>query len=317
LILPRWSFTNERFSLIRISVVHQAALGDTVLLMPLFRSLRQHFVDGCAITLVSKTNMGQMLTMLGEIDGYASADDRDHTAWFVAPEGAAANSAPPWGDCDVLISAVSDGRDAWAQNAERSRAGQRLFFHPRPPADYAEHVAAYHREQLAAQGLALPAAKLTLPRSNPDGAVVIHPGSGGDAKCWPRERYLSLGRTLKRLGFLPTFILGEAEQERWGFKVVEALKDEFPWYLHMGLYELAERLGRARLYLGNDSGVTHLAGAMGIPTLALFGPSDDRQWRPVGPGVRVVRAEAPRERELEALTEEAVLAEMLAELRKI
>jgi hypothetical protein len=98
--------SRERLFLIRVSVVHQAALGDTLLLMPLFRSLRQHFAaERCALTLVSKTNLGQMLTMLGEIEGYASADDREHTAWFVAPEGAAANSAPPWADCDVLISA--------------------------------------------------------------------------------------------------------------------------------------------------------------------------------------------------------------------
>jgi ADP-heptose:LPS heptosyltransferase len=301
--------------LTRISVVHQAALGDTVLLMPLFRSLRQHF-PGCAITLVTRSNFGQMLTMLGEVDAYASADDRDHTALFVAPEGDPA-APPAWADCDLLISAVSDGRDAWAQNAARSPARRRLFFQPRPPADYPGHVTAFHREQLVQQGLPLDEAKLPLPRSNPDGAVVIHPGSGGDAKCWPRERYLSLGRTLKRLRIVPTFILGEAEQERWGIKVVDALKDEFPWYLHMGLYELAEKLGRARMYLGNDSGVTHLAGAVGIPTVALFGPSDDQQWRPIGPGVRIKRAPAPQEKNLDALSEEAVLHEVLAELRKL
>jgi ADP-heptose:LPS heptosyltransferase len=122
---------------------------------------------------------------------------------------------------------------------------------------------------------------------------------------------------LKRNGLLPTFILGEAEQERWGHKVVDDLKEEFPWYLHMGLYELAERMSRGRVYLGNDSGVSHLAAAMGIPVIVLFGPSNDAQWRPIGPSVKVVRAPAPFEQSLEHLDHDTVLGELFAELRKL
>jgi ADP-heptose:LPS heptosyltransferase len=233
-----------------------------------------------------------------------------------------ANSSPEWAAADVLISAVSSGNDAWAANARLARKalGKNnglYFFEPRPPADFGGHVTAFHREQLASQGLVLEEPELPLLRVNPDGAVVIHPGSGGDAKCWPREKFLSLGRALKRNGILPTLILGEAEQDRWGRGFVDSLKDEFPWYLHMGFYELAERLSRARVYLGNDSGVSHLAAAVGVPVIALFGPSSDAQWRPLGPSVKVLRAATPCEAELEKLEEEVVLGEMLAELRKI
>jgi ADP-heptose:LPS heptosyltransferase len=204
-----------------------------------------------------------------------------------------------------------------AEGARARRNSEIYFIDPRPPEDYPRHVTRWHLEQLSAAGLVLEEAPLPPPRVNPDGAIVIHPGSGGDAKCWPRERFLALGRTLKRNGLLPTFILGEAEQERWGHKVVEGLKEEFPWYLHMGLYELAERLSRARVYLGNDSGVTHLAAAMGIPVIALFGPSNDVQWRPIGAAVKVLRAESPYERSLEHLEEGTVLGALLAELRKL
>jgi heptosyltransferase III len=79
---------------------------------------------------------------------------------------------------------------------------------------------------------------------------------------------------------------------------------------------LAEKLSRARLFLGNDSGVTHLAAALGIPTLALFGPSNDTQWRPVGPAVTLLRPSAPHSSNLELLEESTVLHEMLAELRR-
>ena len=302
----------------RITIVHQAALGDSVLLIPLFRSLRRR-LGVCAITLVTRPDFGQMLTMLGFVEGYASADDREHTLWFAPPEDGEANSTPAWAECDLLLIGVAAAGDPWAANARLARAGRDpdslLFFNPRPPLEYAGHVTAWHREQLGALGLA--AAPGPLPRMNPDGAVVVHPGSGGDAKCWPRERFLALGRSLKSNGIVPTFILGEAEQERWGRAVVEGLKGEFPWYLHMGLYELAEKLSRARLYLGNDSGVTHLAAAMGVPVIALFGPSNEVQWGPVGAGVRILRAAAPEGANLEALEVEAVRHEMLAELRKI
>ena len=309
----------------RITLIHQAALGDTVLLLPLIRSLRLRFA-GCAIQVVTRPNFGQLLQMWGLVESYASADDREHTAWFSEPDAPGKpNSRPAWTDANLVISAVSNGNDPWAHNAKTVIRGGGagvpapglFFFDPRPPADYPGHVTQWHREQLAQAGLDLPEAPPQLARPNPDGAILIHPGSGGDAKCWPRERFVALGRSLKRNGILPVIILGEAEQERWGREAIAELQEEFAWYLHMGLYELAERMSRARLYLGNDSGVTHLAAAMGIPVLALFGPSNDIQWRPIGPGVRVIRAPAPFEMQLEHLEEPAVLGEVLAELRTL
>src|SRR6185436_16465600 len=99
--------------------------------------------------------------------------------------------------------------------------------------------------------------------------------------------------------------------------LMKEVKDEFPWYLHMGLYELAEKMSRARVFLGNDSGVTHLAAAMGVPVIALFGPSSEKQWGPVGPAVTILRAASPDEGDLAKLEEDRVLGAMLAELRKL
>ncbi|HSW50494.1 MAG TPA: glycosyltransferase family 9 protein, partial [Bryobacteraceae bacterium] len=61
------------------------------------------------------------------------------------------------------------------------------------------------------------------------------------------------------------------------------------------LHELACRLAQARLYIGNDSGITHLAAASGVPVLALFGPTDPAVWAPRGPNVRVIATERPGE----------------------
>ena len=71
------------------------------------------------------------------------------------------------------------------------------------------------------------------------------------------------------------------------------------------LLVLAALLRRARCYLGNDSGLGHLAGLLGVPTLALFGPTDPARWAPVGPRVRVLRRQP-----LADLGAEAVVVEL-------
>jgi ADP-heptose:LPS heptosyltransferase len=71
-------------------------------------------------------------------------------------------------------------------------------------------------------------------------------------------------------------------------------------------------LAHAGLYVGNDSGVSHLAAAWGAPVLALFGPTDPAQWAPVGPRVKVLRAKDEKMESLERQDVEREAREMLA-----
>lgn len=59
----------------------------------------------------------------------------------------------------------------------------------------------------------------------------------------------------------------------------------------MALVELSRHLAAARLYLGNDSGVSHLAAAVGCPTVAVFGPTEPRVWAPRGARVKVLKGD--------------------------
>ena len=121
--------------------------------------------------------------------------------------------------------------------------------------------------------------------------VLIHPGSGGRKKIWPLGRWWALIRWLRLDRGVPVLLsLGPADEHlrpfaqnaahQFGIHILEALS----------LTELAAFLAISNLYIGSDSGVSHLAAATGIPSLVIFGPTAPEIWAPQGPNVRIVRS---------------------------
>ena len=104
--------------------------------------------------------------------------------------------------------------------------------------------------------------------------VLIFPGGGHPAKCWPVENYLRIAEWLSELGYSVVFVLGPAEVER-GVRV-----PGFDTVCPADLGELQECIMASGFILGNDSGPLHLAGFCQVPGLALFGPSPAKQWGP-------------------------------------
>src|SRR3989442_8879181 len=106
--------------------------------------------------------------------------------------------------------------------------------------------------------------------------AVIHPFSGSARKNWPLEKFRALASRLARI--MPVRWCSGADDP----PLAGAVRiDE--------LYELACWLASARLYIGNDSGITHLAAAVGTPVLAIFLCTDARIWAPRGPLVAVLQ----------------------------
>ena len=132
----------------------------------------------------------------------------------------------------------------------------------------------------------LAAAARALDQSNVDSShlVVIFPGSGNPAKNWPAEKYAALASTLsKRAGV--AVILGPAESS------LEAIFRErgVPVLKDLDLPTVAAIARLAVAFVGNDSGVSHLAAAVGTPGMAIFGPTDPARWRPLGHRIDVLR----------------------------
>lgn len=123
--------------------------------------------------------------------------------------------------------------------------------------------------------------------------IALAPGSGHPRKNWPLNKYLELARRLEeRYGAEIFWVLGPAES---------GLRRELPESIpprrlvqDLPLKQLAAVLREFHLYVGNDSGVTHLAAVLGGPVVAaIFGPSDPVIWSPQGDGTVVVTPEQP------------------------
>lgn len=258
-----------------VLVLHRAALGDFVLLWPMLRSLVR---AGERVGIA--TDRGKALLAAEEL-GVVPIDIEQRRFNDLWVEGA---RPAPWSGVRRVISLIADpstpaGR-IWASNAAAMFPGAVFEIIP----DRVDRPLAL---RLAGPGSDPPA------RHNPGGPLVAHVGAGSREKMWPLERWAELAAFLERAGSEPPlFIAGEAEAERFT-PAERALFDSLRGRYHPNLSTLATLLRSARLFIGADSGPTHLATQLGVPTLALFGPTEPERWAPIGPAVRVIAPERP------------------------
>jgi lipopolysaccharide heptosyltransferase III len=135
----------------------------------------------------------------------------------------------------------------------------------------------------------------------PPMTAALHPGSGDARKNWPLAGFRELAQKLEAAGWAVRWVLGPLEEGL-------ALPSGAQTWREAPLGDLSAALRACRVFVGNDSGITHLAAACGCPTVALFGHTDAAIWRPRGHAVAVLRAP---EGNLAELTSEAVLRRTL------
>ncbi|MEX2216706.1 MAG: glycosyltransferase family 9 protein [Phycisphaeraceae bacterium] len=267
---------------------HQGALGDFVLTFPILRALAPQ-----PTRVIAAHSKAHLAASLFPHVTPVSIDQRDWSvlhaecgAEKVSDEGRAMLAA-----ADTIISFISDGNDAWAANLRAivSPDCNVCFVEPRPSAHWHKHVCDWHSHQLVQQGLTLPTDPGVSRGGDALGPVVIHPGSGGPAKCWSIDRFESLLHRLRDEGISTAIDLGDVEMATWPSDRVKRWRNEFGATTLGSLDAMVDLLKGARLFIGNDSGPTHLAAQMGISTIALFGPSNAAHWAPRGPCVKVLR----------------------------
>ena len=295
-----------------ILIFHLGALGDFVLTWPLALTLARLYPQSRIfyVTHRSKGALAEAVLRVESVD--VEAGGWHHL--FADPAGLPPASAALLRGAHTVVSFVADPGGRWRANVGRAAPEADVVeLVTAPPEGFAGHVWDHLLAQLksrpaadgAARQILRSVAARGLAPSRPaaaSGPVVIHPGSGSPAKCWPAGRFLELARRLRGDGRAVSVLLGEAESERWGPEAAGRFSAVAEVHRPGEYRGLLEHLMRASAFVGNDSGPGHLAGVLGVPTVSIFGPATDpARWKPLGPRVEVVRGQP-----LESLGVEAV-----------
>ncbi|MHB8599042.1 MAG: glycosyltransferase family 9 protein [Ktedonobacteraceae bacterium] len=177
-------------------------------------------------------------------------------------------------------------------------AGARNAIILRPPDEGSMHVVVHIAELAGVQPVR--PENIVLPDTGPAGfhtykaPVALHPGCM-EYRRWPAASFSALIDALLRLQY-PVLLLGGPNEA----ELLKTVQQHLPTAPGKGmltvlnnapLLEVARQLKQCGCFVGHDTGTSHLAGLLGIPTLVLFGPSNPAIWRPVGPAVKVIQQE--------------------------
>jgi heptosyltransferase-2 len=284
----------------RILVLRGGAIGDFILTLPAIGELRERW-PGAHIEIIGYPHIIELAHGRGYADGVRSIEAKAMAGFFV-PHGTLDESlAEYFRSFNLVVSYLFDPDRVFAENVRRCGVKQVVEGSPRPSD---RHAAEHYCGPLESLAIYV---KRPMPRLYPSEAdravaaaflaeagdrplVAVHPGSGSERKNWPVEKFAAVSRWMvDEMAAELVVVEGEADELTVG-RWAEALgKREFFRARGLKLVELAAVLERCAVFLGNDSGISHMAAAVGTPTVALFGPASSTIWEPLGNRVRVVK----------------------------
>lgn len=286
----------------RILVIRGGAIGDFILTLPAIGLLRENFPEA-RLEILGYEHIIELARGRCYAEDTRSIEYGPMAGFFVPNSTLAPDLVEYFASFQQVISYLFDP-DLFFENNLR-RAGVKNFLPAYARIDDSEH---------AAQQLARPLQKMALFLEDPgaqlhpseadwawarqflgdDGGpwIAIHPGSGSPRKNWPAGNWAELGKWLRQTapGMRLLLVGGEADDAQVDL-VRKALGTENVLLAqNLSLPHLAAVLQRCRLFLGHDSGISHIAAAVDTPCVLLFGPTDPAVWAPANPGVKVIGA---------------------------
>jgi ADP-heptose:LPS heptosyltransferase len=290
----------------RLLVIHPGALGDVLLALPALAHLGRLF-PGARRVLAAAPRLVALLRGSAYVEEGADLESLDLHGLFVADP--APHVARRLAGYDVIVSWLGAGDPVFRAHL----AGlARSVVARATPAGLGTHASRYLLDTLAPLGpVPEPVSPLHLEVRLTPGeaervwaaawlearglrtgeAVILHPGAGSGAKAWPG--FPALARRLRDAGLPVVVVAGPADRAVLARVTAGGGVEESRIAPDLALPSLAALLREARAFVGNDSGLSHLAAVVGAPSLVLFGPTDPRVWAPRGGHVTTLAGAGP------------------------
>jgi ADP-heptose:LPS heptosyltransferase len=283
----------------RILVIRTGAIGDTISMSVVYQALRRHYPQAY-IEAVGNVERLQLINPPFLINKVTSIDSPGFAALYVENAQVPQHLSTYFQHFDIIILYSFDPGNILTNNLRKINANQVYRFDPVPPEDANIHVTSYLFHTLQTLGINAESLvpEIAVPKSETQFShskelrVAIHPGSGNPEKNWEATNFAEVCvRVVNMYHAKIVLIAGPAEQESIQI-ITKHFSENSLILLHtMPLPVIAGELRRCHVYIGNDSGISHLAAAVGVPTITIFGPSNPHVWKPLGKHVIVLRGE--------------------------
>ena len=311
---------DESIDMQRVLVIRGGAIGDFILTLPVFGVLRQA-LPHASIEVFGHPHRA----ILAQHAAYADQiRDPDTLAWhrLFSPQATIpAQVAAYLGSFDMIVAYVPREDETFAAHLHRYCPGRVILHSLQAPTGVhmTDHLLQPVRDMLPHAYDPLPRVYLTdeacaaaerfwrsagLPEV---GVMALHPGSGGVRKVWDMAGWRQVLRWVADQHIPCVIVCGPAEHDSVTQLMQRLDRPAWPCIGEMPLLHLAAMLARCRLFVGHDSGITHLAAAVGTTTLALFGPTDPWTWAPRSTRACVLQAQGTGALSVDTLPPEVVI----------
>lgn len=261
----------------KILIIRGGAIGDFILTLPVCAALRAQFPN-TTLELMGYRHIAQLA--LGNWAHAVHSIEARALAGFFARRGALDPTLQHFfASFAIIISYLYDPDGIFQENVARVSKAQFIAGPHRP-----DESAGIHATQVFLQPLmrlaifdADSVPRLNFTTAKPGPVLALHPGSGSEKKNWPEAKWREF---IQRLTGCPLLLVGgEAEEGRLerlaAFGNAEVARS-------LPLLELAARLSTCAAFVGHDSGISHLASAVGLPSIVLWGDTNEAVWKPLG-----------------------------------
>lgn len=283
----------------KILVIRGGAIGDFILTLPAIAALRRQF-PAAHLEVLGYPHIAQLALAGGLVNRVQSIEARALAGFFARHGQLAEDLADYFSEFDLIVSYLYDPDHIFQTNVGLCTGAQFIVGPHRPQERLRLHATKVYLQPLERLAIfdadpipRLPIAPRPAPLASPPSppsTLALHPGSGSDRKNWPEANWADLLQHLLNFtGFSLLLVGGEAEGERLQRLAAALPPTRFRVAQSLPLAELARLLATCQAFVGHDSGISHLAAAVGLPGLVLWADTAEEIWRPPSPSVIVLR----------------------------